>query len=208
LANKKIDDKTATLNGEMGKLIQAITLEEEKINKFGEIGEQLEETNKQFKLLKILESCLGKDGLPLRILQNYLEPIANQINSIISPFISRKIVLKIDKDDLIMDSFPTTIAERSVYMHGGMESFILDIAFKITLSNFAKLPKCNILFLDEGISAFDSERLNNIDMLFGFISNYFPKTVLITHLESVKDNITEKIEIIKENGQSRIICNY
>ena len=93
-------------------------------------------------------------------------------------------------------------------MHGGMESFILDIAFKITLSNFAKLPKCNILFLDEGISAFDNERLNNIDMLFNFINRYFSKTILITHIDSIKENIQEKINIVKDEQYSKIICHY
>jgi len=114
----------------------------------------------------------------------------------------------VEEDELILDSFPNEGADKSVFMHGGMESFILDIAFKITLSNFAKLPKCNILFLDEGISAFDGERLANIDILFSFIQNYFPKTVLITHLDSVKENIQEKIMITKVDGLSRIECFY
>ena len=80
--------------------------------------------------------------------------------------------------------------------------------FKITLSNFAKLPKCDILFLDEGISAFDNERLSNIDTLFNFIKRYFSKTILITHIDSVKENIVEKIGIIKENNFSKIVCEY
>jgi len=172
--------------------------------------QQLEELNlkkNELKLTQILEQSLGKDGLPLIILQNYLTPITQSINNIISPFISRVINLKIENDDLILDSFPDS-NEKSVYIHGGMESFILDIAFKITLSNFAKLPKCDILFLDEGISAFDSERLSNIDSLFNFIKRYFSKTILITHIDSVKENIFEKITITKENNLSKIICEY
>jgi DNA repair exonuclease SbcCD ATPase subunit len=159
-------------------------------------------------MMKTLEESLNKDGLPLQILRNYLVPITEEINGIIRPFISRKICLRVEDDELILDSFPNEGADKSVFMHGGMESFILDIAFKITLSNFAKLPKCNILFLDEGISAFDGERLANIDILFSFIQNYFPKTVLITHLDSVKENIQEKIMISKVDGLSRIECFF
>jgi len=169
--------------------------------------DELKLKRSEFKLMQILEQSLGKDGLPLTILENYLIPITQSINNIISPFIDRKVNLKIDQDDLILDSFPCN-AEKSVYIHGGMESFILDIAFKITLSNFAKLPKCDILFLDEGISAFDTERLSNIDTLFNFIKRYFTKTILITHIDSVKENINEKIGIIKENNLSKIVCEY
>jgi DNA repair protein SbcC/Rad50 len=193
---------------QMGKIQQQIAQAREEIKKFEKITGELLEKTREFKLMKSLEDSLNKDGLPLQILRNYLVPITEEINGIIRPFISRKICLKVEDDELILDSFPNEGADKSVFMHGGMESFILDIAFKITLSNFAKLPKCNILFLDEGISAFDGERLANIDILFSFIQNYFPKTVLITHLDSVKENIQEKIMITKENGLSKIECFY
>ena len=169
---------------------------------------ELKEKKNECGLLQILEQSLGKDGLPLKILNAYLQPITDSINSIIAPFIPRKIRLHINNDDLILDSFTSSDSTKSVFIHGGMESFILDIAFKITLSNFAKLPKCNILFLDEGISAFDNERLSNIDMLFNFINRYFSKTILITHIDSIKENIQEKINIIKDEQYSKIVCHY
>jgi exonuclease SbcC len=169
---------------------------------------ELKEKKNECGLLQILEQSLGKDGLPLKILNAYLQPITDSINSIIAPFIPRKIRLHINNDDLILDSFTSSDSTKSVFIHGGMESFILDIAFKITLSNFAKLPKCNILFLDEGISAFDNERLSNIDMLFNFINRYFLKTILITHIDSIKENIQEKINIIKDEQYSKIVCHY
>ena len=193
---------------QMGKIQQQIAQAQDEIQKFERISGELLEKMKEYGMMKTLEESLNKDGLPLQILRNYLVPITEEINGIIRPFISRKICLRVEDDELILDSFPNEGADKSVFMHGGMESFILDIAFKITLSNFAKLPKCNILFLDEGISAFDGERLANIDILFSFIQNYFPKTVLITHLDSVKENIQEKIMITKENGLSKIECFY
>ncbi len=193
---------------QMGKIQQQILQAREEIQKFDQISGELLVKIKEYGMMKSLEESLNKDGLPLQILRNYLVPITEEINGIIRPFISRKICLRVEEDELILDSFPNEGADKSVFMHGGMESFILDIAFKITLSNFAKLPKCNILFLDEGISAFDGERLANIDILFSFIQNYFPKTVLITHLDSVKENIQEKIMISKENGLSKIECFY
>jgi exonuclease SbcC len=203
--NDKILSETTI---QMGKIQQQISQAREEIQKFEQISGELLEKTREYKMMKILEDSLNKDGLPLQILRNYLVPITDEINGIIRPFISRKICLRVEDDELILDSFPNEGADKSVFMHGGMESFILDIAFKITLSNFAKLPKCNILFLDEGISAFDGERLANIDILFSFIQNYFPKTVLITHLDSVKENIQEKIMITKENGLSKIECFY
>ena len=205
---REIEKEINQLNQKNGVLTQQHQTYQKEYNSFMENMAELKEKKNEYGLLQILEQSLSKDGLPLKILKAYLQPITDSINSIIAPFIPRKIKLHINNDDLILDSFTSSDSTRPVFMHGGMESFILDIAFKITLSNFAKLPKCNILFLDEGISAFDNERLNNIDMLFNFINRYFSKTILITHIDSIKENIQEKINIVKDEQYSKIICHY
>jgi exonuclease SbcC len=205
---REIEKEINQFNQKNGILTQQKQTYQKEYNAFIKNAQELKEKKNECGLLQILEQSLGKDGLPLKILNAYLQPITDSINSIIAPFIPRKIKLHINNDDLILDSFTSSDSTRSVFIHGGMESFILDIAFKITLSNFAKLPKCNILFLDEGISAFDNERLSNIDMLFNFINRYFLKTILITHIDSIKENIQEKINIIKDEQYSKIVCHY
>jgi DNA repair exonuclease SbcCD ATPase subunit/DNA repair exonuclease SbcCD nuclease subunit len=204
----EIEKEINELNQKNGVSIQQLQSIQKEYDAFMKNSIELKEKKNECGLLQILEQSLGKDGLPLKILNAYLQPITDSINSIIAPFIPRKIKLHINNDDLILDSFTSSDSTKSVFIHGGMESFILDIAFKITLSNFAKLPKCNILFLDEGISAFDNERLSNIDILFNFINRYFSKTILITHIDSIKENIQEKINIIKDEQYSKIICHY
>jgi len=205
---REIEKEINSLNQKNGILTQQRQSIQKEYDAFLKNVVELKEKKNECGLLQILEQSLGKDGLPLKILNTYLQPITDSINSIIAPFIPRKIKLHINNDDLILDSFTSSDSTKSVFIHGGMESFILDIAFKITLSNFAKLPKCNILFLDEGISAFDNERLSNIDMLFNFINRYFSKTILITHIDSIKENIQEKINIIKDEQYSKIVCHY
>jgi DNA repair exonuclease SbcCD ATPase subunit len=205
---REIEKEINQFNQKNGILTQQKQTYQKEYDTFIKNAQELKEKKNECGLLQILEQSLGKDGLPLKILNAYLQPITDSINSIIAPFIPRKIKLHINNDDLILDSFTSSDSTRSVFIHGGMESFILDIAFKITLSNFAKLPKCNILFLDEGISAFDNERLSNIDMLFNFINRYFLKTILITHIDSIKENIQEKINIIKDEQYSKIVCHY
>ncbi len=205
---REIEKEINGLNQKNGVLTQQRQSLQKEYDTFIKNAVELKEKKNECGLLQILEQSLGKDGLPLKILNAYLPAITDSINSIIAPFIPRKIKLHINNDDLILDSFTSSDSTKSVFIHGGMESFILDIAFKITLSNFAKLPKCNILFLDEGISAFDNERLSNIDMLFNFINRYFSKTILITHIDSIKENIQEKINIIKDEQYSKIVCHY
>jgi len=187
------------------------------LNKVENISDKISCYNKSFKeyllakdkymVNKYLEECIGRDGVPLMLLEQYLPIIQDHINEIIYPFINRQVSIKINGDNINFESFPSH-SEHSVLIHGGMESFILDLAFKITLSKYAMLPKCDTLFLDEGISAFDKEKLSTIDTLFNFLKNHFNKIILITHIDQVKDHINEKIEIEKEGNNSKIVCFY
>ena len=199
--------KLGDLNENKGSLQNRIESYEKEIKEYEEDNKDLKSITKEYNLLKILEEAVGRDGIPLLMLEKFLPQIENSINGIISSFISREVKLKIDKEHIIFESFPNKL-NKSVLIHGGMEGFIMDLAFKITLSKFALLPKSDILFLDEGISAFDKEKLNSIDTLFTFLKSYFNKIVLITHIETINESFEEKIEIIKKNNLSNILCHY
>ena len=108
-----------------------------------------------------------------------------------------------EDDRLLLQSFLVGV-DKSVEIHGGMEGFIMDLAFKIVLSQIAILPKSDFLIIDEGISAFDKEHLGQIESLFEFIKQ-FSKVLLISHIEGIKDYVPYQIEINKNNkGQSFI----
>ena len=84
-----------------------------------------------------------------------------------------------------------------------MESVAVELAFKIAISNINKLPKSNILFIDENISVFDKQRIDNIGKFFNFVLSHFSFVFLITHLD-VTDKINYHINIQKYNNRSYI----
>lgn len=66
------------------------------------------------------------------------------------------------------------------------------------------LPKSNMLTIDEGLSAFDSNTIGNITKLFDFLVYYYPKVLIVSHIDHVKDHITTKLNVVKVDGYSRI----
>ena len=104
----------------------------------------------------------------------------------------KKIDMSIETDYGMVDSI------------SGMESFMIDLAFKIVISQISEMPKSNMLFIDESISVLDHERLNNIDQLFNFISQYYNSVFLITHLQTVKNSMNCSLFISKKNNKSFI----
>lgn len=205
--HKEVTDNILKLREEKGYFTNQIETITNQIETFNNSFSTYLQVKEKYSINKYLEECIGRDGVPLMLLEQYLPAIQQHINEIIQPFINRQISITLHGDTINFESIPT-YSEHSVMIHGGMESFILDLAFKITLSKYAMLPKCDTLFLDEGISAFDKEKLSTIDTLFNFLKNHFNKIILITHIDQVKDHINEKIEIEKIGNDSHIVCFY
>ena len=207
ITRQEINNEILKMREEKGYFSNKVETIADQIITFNKSFNEFLEVKEKYSINKYLEECIGRDGIPLMLLEQYLPAIQQHINEIINPFINREISIKLQGDTIQFESFPS-YSEHSVMIHGGMESFILDLAFKITLSKYAMLPKCDTLFLDEGISAFDKEKLSSIDTLFNFLKNHFNKIILITHIDQVKDHINEKIEIEKEGNHSHIVCFY
>jgi DNA repair exonuclease SbcCD ATPase subunit/DNA repair exonuclease SbcCD nuclease subunit len=153
---------------------------------------------------------VNKNGLPLHILKRYLTHISDGINFIAESFIKKKIDLFIEDNDIVLNIIvkDDNNKNRNIMMVGGRESFVLDIAFKIVLAKIAHLPKSNFIFIDEGISVFDKEHLNNITDLFSYLNNYFDYVFLMSHIEEIKDYVSKKIYIKRDDqGCSKISYN-
>jgi DNA repair exonuclease SbcCD ATPase subunit len=78
---------------------------------------------------------------------------------------------------------------------GGMESFIILLAFKITLTKYFNISQTGILILDEGVSVLDN--INRFPLISTFIRQYYDYIILFSHISSFDDFIAEFIEIIK-----------
>ena len=55
---------------------------------------------------------------------------------------------------------------RIVQILGGMESFILEISYKIVITREKSGMRSKFLIIDEGISSLDKENLSNIEEIF------------------------------------------
>jgi DNA repair exonuclease SbcCD ATPase subunit len=177
------------------------------INNYERDREDYKITYENYELYSNYLKILHKNGLSLNILKEYLSHISNGINVIIEQFINKKVELYIEKDDIIMNIMvkDTNKDEYNVMMLGGREAFMMDIAFKIVLSNIANLPRSNFLFIDEGISVLDKENLSNINELFSYLNDYYEHVFLISHIEGIKDFINNIINIKNINGYSQIL---
>jgi DNA repair exonuclease SbcCD ATPase subunit len=205
--SKEKESEYKKLEHEKFKLEENINSTDKIINNYDTNKKDYISTLNNYELYNNYLKVLHKNGLSLKILKEYLSHISDGINVIIEQFINKKIELYIEKDDIVLDIKvkDTNKNEYNIMMLGGRESFMMDISFKIVLSNIANLPRSNFLFIDEGISVLDKENLSNINELFVYLNNYYEHVFLISHVEGVKDFVNNIINIKTINGYSRIL---
>ena len=180
------------------------------IEEYYENKSDYQEVYNDYRIYKNYMELLHKNGLALHILKRYLGLIANGINVVIESFLNKKIDLFVEKDDIVLNINVLSKEDNHEYnilMLGGRETFILDIAFKLVMSNIATLPKSNFLFIDEGISVLDKDNLSNIKDLFSYLTNNYDYVFLISHIEGIKDYVNKVINIKKINGYSKIVMD-
>jgi len=222
--NKIIEEESKLLKIEAEKLNEEIKYlelnnykDEQEIINNDKIIETYHENKLKFKdvydnyrIYKNYMELLHKNGLALHILKRYLGLIANGINVVIEQFLNKKIDLFVEKDDIVLNINVLSKEDNHKYnilMLGGREAFMLDIAFKLIMSNIATLPKSNFLFIDEGISVLDKENLSNIKDLFSYLTDNYDYVFLISHIEGIKDYVSKTINIKKIDGYSKIVMD-
>jgi len=50
----------------------------------------------------------------------------------------------------------------------------------------------------------DSENINSVYMLFQYIKTQFQFTLIVSHIDSMRDAVDTLLEISKESGESKI----
>ena len=70
--------------------------------------------------------------------------------------------------------------------------------------NVSNLPAANFLAIDEGWGTMDSDNLNSVYNLFQFLKTQFQFTMIVSHIDSMRDNVDTLLEIKKENNFSNV----
>jgi len=151
-------------------------------------------------LLKITD----RNGFPLYLLRSYISQFNQYINEILENFIDRYIQFNIDEECNIQFYTKSNDSNMTFHFFGGMESFMIDLATKITFAHFGWCPMNSFFLIDEHISVFDEQHLQHLDSLFTFLKQHFHHILLISHIPTVKNMVDEYILIKKQNGYSRI----
>ena len=178
----------------------------QKITDLGGNIEVLKEIERRYSSHELLMDAFGNDGIPLMILNKAVPLINNEIRKILSNIANFEVFLEVDTEAHDLSIFiDDGTSRRRVELGSGMEKTLTALTIRSALSNISLLPTCNLFVIDEGFGTLDSENINHMNMLLGYLKSKFENVLIISHIESMQDITNNVININKnEKGYSSI----
>lgn len=186
---------------------------EAEINSYNKINNEIklctEKLNNIQKYLKIVD----KKGLPFNLLSGIIKQIeqtTNQYLEIITDFSvsikdsgSKSGINRIKSPKTSIDIYKITKTSKlNISSCSGFEKFIIGFTLRLALIDVCNKNKPNFIAIDEGFSCMDDNNLSNINSLLQLIRQKFDFTLLVSHIDIMKDHCEKHIHINKKNLDS------
>ena len=177
----------------------------------------ISKTNEEIQLYDELASAFGRNGIQALMIERAVPMLENVANELLARLSDNKMVINLELKEgrtdratgLPSEALEITISDeqgsRSYETFSGGETFRIDFAIRISMSKLlatrsgAPLP---ILFIDEGFGSQDSMGQERLIEVIQSISEDFEKIMVITHVDSMKENFSQQIEISKAESGS------
>jgi len=158
----------------------------------------------EYKAYEYYLASIRRNGVPYDIIAKALPKIEAEINNVLNQIVDFNMVLNTDGKNIngyiIYDEDNFWPLE----LTSGMERFISSLAIRVALINVSALPRPNFIAIDEGWGSLDSEHIAAVINLFEYFRNKFDFSIIISHVDSMRDMVDKLLEVNKQNGFSQI----
>ena len=149
--------------------------------------------------------ALSKDGVPYELISRAIPSIEKEINNVLENM-NAGFHIELEMKDKMIDAFICYGDDKwNLELSSGMERFVSSLAIRIGLINVSTLPRPNFIIVDEGFGSLDSDNIANMQGAFQYLRTQFDFTMVITHLDTIKDYMDILIPIEVNNGISKVI---
>ena len=225
--NQKINLIQSKIKEVKGQSLNTVTMREQTRYQIEEIYKAEEDiklidieilkTNEEIQLYEELASAFGRNGIQALMIERAVPMLEDIAKELLARLSDNKMTIKLELKEgrtdratgLPSEELNITISDeqgtRSYETFSGGETFRIDFAIRIAMSKLlasrsgSPLP---ILFIDEGFGSQDTVGQERLIEVIQSISEDFEKIIVITHIDSMKENFNQQIEISKTESGS------
>ena len=199
-ATIKIKTITDTIRSKHGAIEVAKTTKKSAIESL-DTYKQLET---EYKAFEYYLDSVKRDGVPYELIAMAMPKIESEINNVLNQVVDFNMVLQSDGKNIngyiIYDDENFWPLE----LTSGMERFISSLAIRIALINVSALPRPNFIAIDEGWGSLDAEHIASVVNLFDYFRTKFDFSIIISHVDTMRDMVDNLIEVNKIDKFSQI----
>jgi len=149
--------------------------------------------------------AMYKDGIPYQLISKAVPYIQHHTNLILQQITDFQVQLETDGKNI--NAYINYEDDRwPLELSSGMERFLSSIAIRIALIKITNLPKPDFIAIDEGLGVLDSTNLNSMHTLFTNMKDIFRFSLVISHIDVVRDMVDTIISVDRKEDFSYINC--
>jgi DNA repair exonuclease SbcCD ATPase subunit len=194
-----ISNDISTVNGN-------VKVEENNKNNILSTIKEVEDLEIKYKAYEFYLNAVKRDGVPYELISNAIPTVEGAVNEILAQIVEFSVMLEMDGKNINCYIVYDDDNIWPIELTSGMEKFISSLAIRVGLINVCNLPSTNFLAIDEGFGNMDSDNLNSVYNLFQYLKSQFQFTMIVSHIEGMRDAVDTLLELKKEEGFSKI--NY
>jgi DNA repair exonuclease SbcCD ATPase subunit len=182
-----------------------IAVQEEWFNEVNRLNQELTKINNKKEMYNNICKVIDKDGVVDDILNNhFLKNVQSNVNNILGDIAGFFINIRYDNSGVKVHKILANRGHVNSNRLSGYEKFITNVVLKIVFNQLNCRLKTDFIIIDEGFSSCDNENVNKLKPLYEYLRRNFKWCLVISHIESIKDNFDQIINVDQENGFSLI----
>ena len=169
--------------------------------------ETIKEENDVEKVFRAYLTVYGKNGIIKTIMKSVVPKLNNELLTLLSDVTTFNLEIRVnDKNEVEfwMSDLETGI-EKLLSTGSGYEKTMASLAIRTVPTKVSCLPRPNITVFDEVLGKVSNENLEEVELFFSRIREYFENIFLITHNPLVREWSDNIITVTKKNNISSII---
>jgi DNA repair exonuclease SbcCD ATPase subunit/DNA repair exonuclease SbcCD nuclease subunit len=166
--------------------------------------ERYQQLETEYKAYEYYLQSVQRNGIPYELISKAVPKIESEINNVLNQIVEFNMVLNTDGKNINGYIIYDEDNYWPLELTSGMERFISSLAIRIALINVSALPRPNFIAIDEGWGSLDAEHISSVVNLFDYFRTKFDFSIIISHVDSMRDMVDNLIEVNKTNGFSKI----
>lgn len=199
-ATSQIKTITDTIRSKHGRIEVAKTTKKSAIESL----DKYKQLETEYKAFEYYLDSVKRDGVPYELIAKAMPKIESEINNVLNQVVDFNMVLQSDGKNINGYIIYDDENYWPLELTSGMERFISSLAIRIALINVSALPRPNFIAIDEGWGSLDAEHISAVVNLFDYFRTKFDFSIIISHVDTMRDMVDNLIEVNKINKFSQI----